>query len=107
MTKNYYPSNGTEGMGFMETWCQSCTKDTMLRGGKTYCSILSGSMAYDKPVKQWIYDKENRPICTSFKQIGLIKKRKIRKSEKTLDIFHNGKKLTEFEANLLGFHKTI
>ena len=105
--KHYFPSNGTEGMVFMSMWCESCTKDTMLRGGKTYCTILTNSMVKPPPVKQWIYDEENRPICTSFKQSGMIKKRKIRKSEQTIDMFHNGKKLTDIETELLGFHAKI
>ena len=91
----------------MSMWCESCTKDTMLRGGKTYCSILTNSMVKPPPVKQWIYDEEGRPICTSFKQIGMIKKRKIRRSETTLNIFDDDKPLSQFESAMLEFGTKI
>ena len=58
----------------------------MLRGGESYCSILSGSMVNDPPVKQWVYDENDKPICTSFVEVG-SKKRQQKKSEKTLNIF--------------------
>ena len=62
----YFPSNGTDGDYFMNEWCVNCRKDTMLRGGQTYCSILTGSMVSDSHrVKQWIY-KNGVPTCTSF-----------------------------------------
>jgi hypothetical protein len=67
----YYPSNGTEGMGFIDVWCLNCIKDTMIRGGKKQCTILTNSfLKYH--VKQWVY-KDNRPICTSFVEIGSVK----------------------------------
>jgi len=99
--KHYFPSNGTEGMVFMEMHCQFCTKDSQLRGGKTYCSILSGSMIKGSPVKQWIHDESGHPTCTSFQRLGTVKKNKIRKSEKTLPIFPE--ELTNFETDILGF----
>ena len=73
--KHYFPSNGTEGMAFQEMNCQLCAKDTQLRGGKTYCTILSGSMINPPPVKQWIYNEDKEPTCTSFKKIGSVKKK--------------------------------
>ena len=100
MSEHYFPSNGTEGMVFMEMNCQFCTKDTQLRGGKTYCSILTNSMLKDPPVKQWIYNDQHVPFCTSFQKVGSIKKQKIRKSEPTL-------KLGLFESEMINFRKKI
>jgi hypothetical protein len=67
----YYPSNGTEGMEFIANWCENCVKDTMIRGGKVQCTILTNSFLKDY-VKQWVY-KDNSPICTSFVEIGSVK----------------------------------
>ncbi len=101
--KYYFPSNGTEGMSFMSDWCEQCTKDTTLRGGETCCTILTGSMVNDKPVKQWIYDENGKATCTSFRKVGSVVRRKIRKSEKTIDIFSD--ELTPVETKMLQFHK--
>lgn len=55
---NYYPSSGNEGMLFIAAWCDLCYK-------QKYCTILSGSLLGKHP-KQWLYDKNNIPSCTSF-----------------------------------------
>jgi hypothetical protein len=57
--KNYYPSNGTDGMIFISNNCDKCYKCHT-------CTILTGSFLGKEP-KQWIYDKNNNPICTSLK----------------------------------------
>lgn len=65
----YYPSNGTEGVSFISTWCENCRKDTGVRGGKTYCPILDKSMICEQGaiIKQWVIDEETgQPKCTSF-----------------------------------------
>ena len=59
-TKNYFPSNGTEGALFELNNCDNCYK----RSG---CTILRNAYFGVKP-KQWIYDGENKPICTSFQK---------------------------------------
>jgi hypothetical protein len=56
--KKYYPSNGTEGMIFTDNNCNNCYK-------MNNCSILINSFAGKQP-KQWIYNEENKPFCTSF-----------------------------------------
>jgi len=63
--KLYFPSNGTEGDYFTSKWCENCRKDTSLRGGKTFCPILTRSLVVGRPIKQWIY-KEGKATCTSF-----------------------------------------
>ena len=64
--KQYYPSNGTEGMSFIDTWCSNCKKDPMSRNSnaKTKCSILTRSMT-EGQVKQWVI-QDGKPVCTSF-----------------------------------------
>jgi hypothetical protein len=57
--ENYFPSNGTEGMEFIAKYCDNCYKEK-------YCIILTNSMIGKEP-KQWIYDKNGNPYCTSQK----------------------------------------
>lgn len=57
--ENYFPSNGTEGMEFIEKYCDNCYKEK-------FCTILTGSMIGKEP-KQWIYDENGIPYCTSQK----------------------------------------
>ena len=66
-TKYYFPSNGTEGMSFIATWCEKCRKDPAMRNAEsnTYCSILTRSMTECKRVKQWVYIN-GVATCTSF-----------------------------------------
>ena len=63
----YFPSNGSEGEGFISKWCANCRKDPASRkeNSNTFCSILTRSMTECKQVKQWIY-KDGSPCCTSF-----------------------------------------
>ena len=56
-TKPYLPSNGTEGMMFMEQFCYKCYKHSR-------CTISLKALCGYK-TKQWIY-KEGEPTCTSF-----------------------------------------
>jgi hypothetical protein len=62
----YRPSNGTEGMMFMERWCSKCSQDTE----ESPCEILTSAMVFgitDKGYpREWAYDKEGRPFCTAF-----------------------------------------
>ena len=69
----YFPSNGSEGIQFMDTYCQHCIRDTTLRGGNKSCDILDKSMFKEK-LKQWIY-KDGIPTCTSFVKVGSVKKK--------------------------------
>lgn len=58
-TEKYFPSNGTEGMAFIARNCDNCYKEK-------YCTILTDSM-FGKEPKQWIYDENGNPYCTSQK----------------------------------------
>ena len=55
--KQYYPSNGTEGMEFMSEFCDNCYKSRS-------CTILTRSLIGIHPT-QWVY-KDDKPTCTSF-----------------------------------------
>ncbi len=67
-TKNkhlYQPANGTEGLIFIEKWCDHCTKDAV-------CEILPRTMLYDRDddeyPEEWTYDKDGKPQCTAFEK---------------------------------------
>lgn len=74
MSRKYRPSNGTEGCGFIETYCMNCIHEKYLHdnscpdSGK--CDILSRTMVFDindkKYPEEWTYDETNRPICTAW-----------------------------------------
>ena len=73
--KKYCPSNGTEGMEFMERFCLKCEKDAKYQetmSGEDGCQILAKTMLYDinnpEYPKEWIY-KNGKPICTAFEKI--------------------------------------
>lgn len=65
----YRPANGSEGMIFLEVFCENCVHNESEDG----CGIQLRSMVYgiedkDYP-KEWKYDKEGQPTCTSFERI--------------------------------------
>jgi len=65
--QKYRPSNSTEGMMFMEDFCDQCAD-----GGE--CKISMRAMIYDVEDKeypeQWQYDEHGKPVCTEFKKRG-------------------------------------
>lgn len=86
--EHWFPSNGSEGEGFMSTWCTNCRKDPAMRNpeSKTYCSILTRSMTECSQIKQWII-KDGKPCCTSFvhyQEAYKVKRSKIKKTQLTL-----------------------
>lgn len=68
--KPYQPSNGTEGMDFVETYCMNCIHCDPDSNGKKQCQILCRTMVYNisdpQYPKEWIYNEDNEPICTSW-----------------------------------------
>lgn len=71
MDKKYRPSNGTEGDFFMNKFCYQCINDNPDHNAKSpRCNIMTLSMCLDVDdkdyPKEWIYDSEDKPICTSF-----------------------------------------
>lgn len=69
-SKHYRPSNGTEGMMFMERWCEQCSKCVETEYGMD-CTIITNSMLFDADEEgyppEWTYD-EGQPCCTAFEK---------------------------------------
>lgn len=87
--EKYQPSNGTEGMGFMEHWCERCERERpYYEKGEEGCEILLRSMAFgiDDPQypSEWTYNDNGSPICTAFIPEG--EEVKVR-CDKTMDMF--------------------
>mgnify|MGYP001597112861 CR=1 FL=1 len=71
--KRYYvPSNGTEGCGFTDHYCANCIHEKFMHTnnhGDTQCEILNNSfLNWPQPIEEWVYDENNKPICTNFKK---------------------------------------
>lgn len=69
--KSYRPSNGTEGMSFIERQCGDCVHDKEQREtGENGCSIIAAAMAFDiedaEYPKEWVIDKDYGPMCTNY-----------------------------------------
>ena len=62
--KKYRPSNGTEGMMFMEHFCERCSKEPD-------CEIIGKTMVYDETDEEypgeWTFD-HGQPCCTAFEE---------------------------------------
>lgn len=62
----YRPSNGTEGMIFMDKFCDRCER-------YDDCEIQVRSMLYEINhllyPKQWVKDEDGQGKCTEFKKI--------------------------------------
>jgi hypothetical protein len=92
MNEPYYPSNGTEGIGFISIWCENCKRDPASRNGNaiTSCQILLNSLSGKHP-KQWIY-KEGKATCTSFKDYRDSKIHKKRNIKGQTELFREEQK---------------
>src|SRR5690606_777867 len=71
MTEKYRPSNGTEGMSFIDAWCDRCKRAAAFPAGTgDSCPIAAGTFGFDvgdpKYPSEWTYDAEGEPICTAF-----------------------------------------
>lgn len=70
MCKKYRPSNGTEGMWFMECHCFQCIHENPNPELKPKCDIITASMCFDvnekEYPKEWIYGEDGKPTCTKF-----------------------------------------
>lgn len=69
--RKYRPANGTEGMAFMERWCDVCKRDEAFRNGEgDSCPIVANTLVYDVGDSQypteWRYGEDGRPQCTAF-----------------------------------------
>ncbi len=90
MNNKYRPSNGSEGDWFTEKFCERCSRDTFIRGGKVQCGILDKTYLYDiddkEYPKQWTHDKEGNPVCTSFKDMATPRKKYSGKHKDQLEL---------------------
>jgi len=71
--EKYRPSNGTEGMIFIDSNCRNCIHGKYEHTGNTKdkpCDILTRSFCFDlkdnEYPAEWQYNSENQPTCTSF-----------------------------------------
>ena len=66
----YRPSNGTEGECFIDTYCMNCINCDPNPDGKKQCEILCASLWFnineEGYPKEWIYNEQNKPTCTSW-----------------------------------------
>lgn len=66
----YMPSNGSEGDWFIEKHCMKCKNCNPDPLGEKQCIILLNSLSFDIThemyPREWIYDKDNEPTCTSW-----------------------------------------
>jgi len=90
MPKKYRPSNGTEGMDFMDKFCDRCWKEESYRRTQkgTGCKILCKTMVYDindpEYPEEWTYDEDGNPTCTEFESVEEVMKRIKEKREQTI-----------------------
>lgn len=75
--RRYRPSNGTEGEGFMGSFCDECQRDAKYRetdDGADGCPILAAALIFNVKDEQypneWTYDAEGNPTCTAFLPLG-------------------------------------
>lgn len=60
--KQFVPANGSHGDWFIGKFCENCKHDI-----NENCSILAKSYrVWPKGVKEWIYDKDDQPMCTEY-----------------------------------------
>lgn len=71
--QSFRPSNGTEGMMFMDAFCDNCLHEKWSHTHNDHdkkCPILSATMLYDKKEKgypeEWVYNDEGWPVCTAW-----------------------------------------
>lgn len=65
--KKYQPSNGSEGLMFLEAQCGNCAY-------KADCTIPAWTMAFsvgdEEYPSEWVYGDDGQPCCTAFKSSG-------------------------------------
>lgn len=93
--QRYEPSNGTEGSFFHSNWCENCARDKAMNGTippnvepqlEDLCQILGDSFM-DGGVKEWIFGKDGKPMCTAFVPMGEEPQAMRERCPKTGDLF--------------------
>lgn len=68
--KKYQPSNGTEGMAFVDSFCDQCIHMHPDPLREPQCNILALTMIFDTKddeyPDEWTYDQNGYPTCTKF-----------------------------------------
>lgn len=68
--QKYQPSNGTEGMYFMEKFCDHCVHQHPDPNNPKQCRIIGMTMCYNPGDKEypeeWTYDNNGEPTCTKY-----------------------------------------
>lgn len=69
--EKYRPSNGSEGMMFMERWCGKCQRDAAYRAGTgDGCPIVANALVFgvddDGYPAEWCYGDDGQPLCAAF-----------------------------------------
>lgn len=59
----FVPSNSSEGMDFMEHWCERCRAES----GDNMCEVLTVA-SIGTAVDQWIV-RDGKAICTDFQSL--------------------------------------
>ena len=67
---SYYPSNGSEGISFIDEFCSNCIHDNPDPEKKPKCEILTATMCFSPnepgyPL-EWQYDALGHPTCTKY-----------------------------------------
>lgn len=73
---SFRPSNGTEGMDWMEDFCSQCIHDNPYLDdpekkymGKRSCELITNAMCFyptdPEYPKEWVY-QAGKPVCTKF-----------------------------------------
>jgi hypothetical protein len=69
----YCPSNGSEGEGFEERFCNRCEREAEYRStgdGRTGCTILTAAYMFDMKEaeypSEWITNEKGDSRCTAF-----------------------------------------
>lgn len=75
MNKKYRPSNGDEGLWFVDKFCCNCIHGKYEHTGNMVdkpCELLTASFMCDiaDPMfpKEWVYAEDGKPTCTAFKK---------------------------------------
>lgn len=73
MNRKYCPSNGTEGVSFVESHCANCIHEKFIHTqnhSDKKCDIFSRTLlhAVNEPEfpEEWTYDGNGDPTCTAF-----------------------------------------
>ncbi len=87
-SKPYRPSNGTEGMGFIEVWCDRCIREPLDPDSENKCVHLTKSFFEDYNGVWFVID--GKPTCTAFKsreEYNRNRKRYAKKDPRQKELF--------------------